>query len=424
MSAATAVPTRDRYIDSLRCVALIRVVAFHTFGWAWLPIVFPSMGVMFALAGALVAASLDRAGGNYLLVIRKRITRLLPPLWALGIILVPVMIAAGWTHSSKQGAPLEWQSLLLWVLPLADPPGSELGADWVLPLWYIRTYLWLVLLSPALLWLFRRWPVKALLAPPLLVFTLAAGLLTFTGVEGEILLALGTYAACWMLGFAHHDNLIRPFAFWKVAVVATLLVAVGVVWTVTHPDPESGPLISDIPVANTLYSLGFVLLLLRVYPDFAWVARHQWLDRLIAAINRRAMTIYLWGNVAIYLAIEVVSRYQPTSHLMAQTPGDGGPGHRLRLDLGHSRGGRAGLRLGRRPRCPAAGSIEPVPTPPGESGSTPPVGCSPGDARNAHGTERLGSGGLASVAHGHLSPGVALGCVGTGLSVRWDRMAQ
>lgn len=324
MSAMTAAPTRDRYIDSLRCVALIRVVAFHTFGWAWLPLLFPSMGVMFALAGALVAASLDRAGGNYLRVIRKRVTRLLPPLWMMGIILVPVMIAAGWTSTSQAGSPLEWQSLLLWVLPLADPPGSELGANWVLPLWYIRTYLWLVLLSPALLWLFRRWPAKSLLAPPLLVFALAGGLLTFGDVEGDTLLSLGTFAACWMLGFAHHDNLIRPFAFWKVAVVATVLAAAGVVWTFTHPDPDSGTLVSDIPVANTLYSLGFVLLLLRVYPDFSWVARHHWLDRLIAAINRRAMTIYLWGNVAIYLAIEVVSRYQPTAHLMAQTPATAG----------------------------------------------------------------------------------------------------
>lgn len=40
---------RDRYFDALRAIALVRVVAYHTFGWAWVGLVFPSMGVMFAL---------------------------------------------------------------------------------------------------------------------------------------------------------------------------------------------------------------------------------------------------------------------------------------------------------------------------------------------------------------------------------------
>lgn len=43
---------RDRYLDLLRAVALVRVVVYHLFGWAWLTILFPSMGVMFALAGS------------------------------------------------------------------------------------------------------------------------------------------------------------------------------------------------------------------------------------------------------------------------------------------------------------------------------------------------------------------------------------
>ncbi len=41
---------RDRYFDALRAIALVRVVAYHTFGWAWAGLVFPSMGVMFTLA--------------------------------------------------------------------------------------------------------------------------------------------------------------------------------------------------------------------------------------------------------------------------------------------------------------------------------------------------------------------------------------
>lgn len=56
-------------------MALVRVVVFHLFGWAWLTVLFPSMGVMFALAGSLMARSLARPAGG---VIRSRLRRLLP----------------------------------------------------------------------------------------------------------------------------------------------------------------------------------------------------------------------------------------------------------------------------------------------------------------------------------------------------------
>ena len=68
---------RDRYLDLLRSIALVRVVVYHLFGWAWLSVLFPSMGVMFALAGSLMARSLNRPA---LGVIKGRLRRLLPPL--------------------------------------------------------------------------------------------------------------------------------------------------------------------------------------------------------------------------------------------------------------------------------------------------------------------------------------------------------
>ena len=37
---------RDRYFDTLRTLAIIRVVVFHAFPVAALELVFPSMGVM------------------------------------------------------------------------------------------------------------------------------------------------------------------------------------------------------------------------------------------------------------------------------------------------------------------------------------------------------------------------------------------
>jgi len=53
---------RNRYVDLLRALAIVRVVVYHTTGWAFLTVLFPAMSVMFALGGSLMAASLDRSG--------------------------------------------------------------------------------------------------------------------------------------------------------------------------------------------------------------------------------------------------------------------------------------------------------------------------------------------------------------------------
>src|SRR5690606_4610150 len=132
---ATRPPARDRYFDLLRAVALFRVVLYHLMGWAWLPVVFPSMGVMFALAGNLMARSLKRPAVQ---VVRGRMRRLLPPLWLLGAIGVTGMLAQGWSPDDD-GHPGWWfLHLGFWILPLSDPPYAEglpgvhgvVGEDW------------------------------------------------------------------------------------------------------------------------------------------------------------------------------------------------------------------------------------------------------------------------------------------------------
>src|SRR5436190_19247245 len=85
---------RNRYLDLLRAAAIVRVIVYHLFGWPWLSIVLPAMGIMFALAGSLTAASLDRKGAAG--VVTSRLRRLLPPVWLLGLIAVPAMLRYGW----------------------------------------------------------------------------------------------------------------------------------------------------------------------------------------------------------------------------------------------------------------------------------------------------------------------------------------
>ncbi|MDO5711869.1 MAG: acyltransferase [Micrococcales bacterium] len=312
--AQTPTRGRDRYIDSLRVLALARVLLYHLFGWVWLPILFPSMGIMFALAGSLVAASLDHETRHYGYVLRKRLWRLLPPVWAVGLILVPIMVALGWSNGiTPDGVSetLDWGAFAWWIVPFAAPAASALGQEWVFPLWYLTAYLWLVLLSPALLWLFRRWPRRMLALPLIVVVMAAGGIIELDGRSGDVILNVTTYAGCWMLGFAHHDGVLRRMRRWVVLTLGLGAASFGLWWAWANPSADTGANVSDIPVASAFYGLGVVLILLHLYLDMSWLHRFPLLDRVISAMNRRAMTIYLWGNVAIAATWALVERWQP-----------------------------------------------------------------------------------------------------------------
>src|SRR5437764_549376 len=133
----------------LRAAAILRVIVYHLFGWPWLTMVLPAMGVMFAMAGSLMAASLDRKAAQP--AVLSRVRRLLPPLWALAAVAVPGMYLSGW-HDPQVGL----HRLAYWLVPIGDPPGNQWGVDFWETLWYIRAYLWFVLLSPGLYLLYRR----------------------------------------------------------------------------------------------------------------------------------------------------------------------------------------------------------------------------------------------------------------------------
>ncbi|MCM0677303.1 glycosyltransferase [Micromonospora phytophila] len=285
---------RDRWFDLLRAAALTRVIVYHMFGAAWLSLVFPAMGVMFALGGSLMARSLDRAPAR---AVNSRLRRLMPAMWALGAVVLPVMIWQGWPDRPA------WPALLTWLVPVAQPAGSEWAGDVTGVLWYLVTYLWLVLLSPAVLGLYRRWPLPTVLLPLAAVVMLETASPALGSAVDSVVTDLATFGACWIVGFAHCDGRLRRLPLATLVAVAGLCVAVGIGWTLTHP--EGGLDLNDVPVAQAFYSLGFVLLLLRAAPPMTWLARIRPLDRLVTGLNSRALTIYLWHNAAIAVCFVV-----------------------------------------------------------------------------------------------------------------------
>ena len=268
--------SRNQYLDLLRAVATVRVVVYHSTGWAALSVVFPAMSVMFALGGSLMAASLDRYGPW---AVERRLHRLLPSLWVLVAIAVPSMLGIG----------LAWDwRLLMWAFPLQDPPATGFWLEGLAAMWYLRDFLWLVVLSPLVLPLFRRAPLVVILVP---YVTLAVS--TFAGwTLPPVLHDLSLYGGAWLLGFAHHDGLLT-LSRRRWCLVGALAVA-GAVWTLTHPGPRGFDL-NDIPLGNALWSAAFILVALGVSP----LVRPR---RTLTVLNARALTIYLW-HVPLIVAV-------------------------------------------------------------------------------------------------------------------------
>ncbi|MFF5084865.1 acyltransferase family protein [Actinoplanes sp. NPDC000266] len=284
---------RNRYLDLLRAAAIVRVIVYHLYGWPWLSVLLPAMGVMFALAGSLTAASLDKRPGTK--VITSRLRRLLPPLWLLGLIAVPVMLVTGWAAESDGEHPFSVPSLLFWLFPIGDPPGSDQALDAWEPLWYIRAYLWFVLLSPILYFLYRKAGWAAVALPLLIMAALDVTGFTLPETADAALWDFVTYGACWMAGFAHHDGRLARLKPWIAGPVA-LVLAAGAYYFMRDEGTYD---LNDISESQALWSLAFVLIALRWQPSMTWLSKVRPLDRTVTLINNRAVTIYLWHNIAI-----------------------------------------------------------------------------------------------------------------------------
>ncbi|MDX2526580.1 acyltransferase family protein [Streptomyces europaeiscabiei] len=328
--SAPPAPGRDRYFDLLRGLAIFRVVLYHLAGWSWLPLVFPSMGVMFALAGNLMARSLKRPA---LGVVRGRLRRLLPPVWLLGVVGVTGMVAQGWGPDPYWHPLWWWFHLTFWILPVSEPPYADglpgvhgfIGADWAVelagPLWYVRTYIWFVVLSPVLLRALRRLPVVTVLAPIALAAVFELGWLV---VPGERLTSgltdFSTFGACWILGMAHQEGILKRLPRYVVPSVAPAVALVGLWYALRHDYGADNDL-DDMPFAQSLWSVAVVALLLHLSPSWPqWPPRLRRWDGVITFLNSRAVTIYLWHTTCIMIAAAQWDRLWDVAFLEQNAP--------------------------------------------------------------------------------------------------------
>lgn len=285
---------RDLFLDTVKAVAVIRVVLWHTWSWWWLSWI-PAMPVMFFASGALLEDSLERRG--WWPTVRQRFRRLMIPFWAYSLASVVVMVALGWRPGPGD--------LVGWVVPLVDPVGDPTLPGLWIPLWYVRAYLWFVLGSQVLSRLVSRFGASVVIAP--LGATLAAWWWTRSGhtVAVELGDALA-YSAFVMAGMRYrtHGAPDRRSA----ALVGFASAAVACWWFAGF-GPADGVVNRSYPLTVAVGAAGIAIAL--VFREQLAGLRGR-AGRIVEVIGRRALTIYLWQGFGLVAAQRLVdARMEP-----------------------------------------------------------------------------------------------------------------
>ncbi len=299
-SAPPAGKPHNQFLDLIRTVAIIRVLAWHTYGFAWLSYLVASMPAMFFVAGSLMAHSLERASAYHVLVARFR--RLLIPLWAFAVVVVPGMAL----HSALKvelGLPLRWEQLPWWIFPIWDPQGSDWGVTFWAVLWYMRCLTWLILLSPLLLWAFRRISVAVIGIP--LGFAVFFELRARAGhpVAWQFEDA-AIFSIFWLLGFAYNAGLIGQIST-RVRAAGTFCLALAAAGWITTQDVPGMVVNASYP-AHLLVGLTWLGIALTFEGPLRRLASAPGPARLVAWVNDRVFTIYLWHAAGLFVMYELL----------------------------------------------------------------------------------------------------------------------
>ena len=285
-------PQRDAALDGLRALAILRVITWHASGWSFTTWIISSVPAMFVVTGALLARSLQK--GSAFHVLRKRFKRLLVPLWCYSIVVYALSL---YFH-------VRTSAIWTFFLPF-NQPTSLIASQWFTSaMWYLRAYVWVLVLAPFIYVLTRRW--KSLIPVVGIVAVVAFGIWNtdtsgFSWAVGDILL----YSTCTAAGMAwlvHGRPSARTLHY---AAIAFLAATCG--WLL-YRQPLDGVVNND----HVLHLLvgGFWTALLLHFPktlsSFSTTAVSRFL-------NRYPLSIYLWHSMTAWFFWQLVPNAIPTN---------------------------------------------------------------------------------------------------------------
>ena len=285
-------PGRDAALDGLRALAILRVITWHASGWPWTTWIISSVPAMFVVTGALLARSLQKASAFDTL--RKRFKRLLLPLWFYSLTVYVLSL-----H-------FEVRTSAVWTffLPFSQPT-SLIASQWFTSaMWYLRAYVWVLVLAPFIYALTRRFKSLIPIAGIIAVVALAVWNIDTAGfgwAAGDILL----YSTCTAAGMAWLvDGRPSPRTL-HFAAIAFLAAACG--WLL-YRQPLDGVVNNDHVLH--LFIGGFWTALLLHFPktlsSFSTTA-------VSGFLNKYPLSIYLWHSMTAWIFWQLVPNKIPTN---------------------------------------------------------------------------------------------------------------
>ena len=295
---------REVFLDAIRAIAIVRVIAWHAFGVAAITYFVAAMPAMFFVSGSLLAKSMRRRPAPTVLADRFR--RLLVPLWVFALAAWTIMATVAW----HQGGELPLEQAAAWFLPLTDPQGTDWEGGWLSShLWYLRTLTWLLLASPLIIRAVRRRPGLTLAVPLAATFALDRlardGALPFGHGLAWALGDLALYSIFFLAGALHRDGAfaaLRRRGWLALAVLAGLA---AVAWRLTQPVPLG--VVNNSHPMHLFVGAAWLAVAMAAQGPLARLATAPFAGAAVRAIGRRSLTIYLWHTAAIIVAVNVLS---------------------------------------------------------------------------------------------------------------------
>jgi CubicO group peptidase (beta-lactamase class C family) len=300
---------RDRFLDTIRTLALVRVTLWHAFGAPVLTYVVAAVPAMFFVTGSLLATSLDRRPWPRVLLDRGR--RVLVPLWLFGAVAFAAMAVASHVAPGRS-TEVPWRSVVFWVLPLGDPQGSAWEGGWMSqPLWYVRTMFWLLLLSPALRALHRRlglW-LAAVPGAGLVVLEALARRNVVVDAAPELLWQVGDVALATIFllaGFAHRDGRFDRLGAGGWLRGAAVAGVVSTIWIATQPVPLG--VVNNSHPAHLFVGAAWLCVLFAARGPVLWIGSMGPVRVAVDWMAQRTMSVYLWHSTGIIVTYQLLAR--------------------------------------------------------------------------------------------------------------------